>query len=496
MKTTKRFIFTTFMLVSLGVTGLMTACNDQLTLEPISQISNASFWKTEDDALGGMYGMYARLRDQVRTNLFLWGEARSEMMDRSLGGTNNYERYYQNSLDRNFAGPDWTGLYTVVHDANLLIKNVPNIPFGSEADKNAVLAQAYTMRAYVYFIMVRTWGGVPLVTEPTEGYSPDMTQRRKAPVADIFALIKQDLDQAVSLFPDNAFTPGRFFWSKPAALTLKADVYLWTGKRLNGGNPDFETALTALEDAKNADLELLSNYSQIFTYNNKGNKEILMAVRFQELEVASQVAYQDMYMSSAFLPPDLDDATAAAIGTLGGNPYWRVSDEVREQFTDDDQRKRATYLDIYMNQGQDFYGSIMMKFKGTVIGGARQFLDDFIVYRYADLLLMIAEAKNALGQDPSEEMNLVRSRAYGEHAADHVFTSTTPEANDDAILKERLLELALEGKRWWDLVRFDQAFERVPSLRDRADERYLLLFPISETTLSLEPNVEQNDGYN
>lgn len=496
MKTTKRFIFTTFMLVSLGVAGLMTACNDRLALEPISQISNASFWKTEDDALGGVYGMYARLRDQVRTNLFLWGEARSEMMDRSLGGTNNYERYYQNSLDRNFAGPDWTGLYTVIHDANLLIKNVPNISFESEADKNAVLAQAYTMRAYAYFIMVRTWGGVPLVTEPTEGYSPDMTQRRKAPVADIFALIKQDLDQAMSLYPDNAFTPGRFFWSKPAALTLKADVYLWTGKRLNGGNPDFELALAALGDAKNADLELLSNYSQIFTYNNKGNKEILMAVRFQELEVAGQVAYQDMYMSSAFLPPNLDEATAAAIGTLGGNPYWQIADEVRAQFTDDDQRKAATYLDIFTNNGQDHYGTVQMKFKGTVIGGARQFIDDFVIYRYADILLMLAEAKNALGMDPTEEMNMVRERAYGEQFANHVFVNGNPEANDEAILQERLFEFTLEGKRWWDLVRFGKAFELVPSLRDRADEQHLLLFPISETTLSLEPNVEQNDGYN
>lgn len=220
-----------------------------------------------------------------------------------------------------------------------------------------------------------------------------------------------------------------------------------------------------------------------------------MAVRFQELEVGNIIPYQDMYMSSAFLPPSMDDATRDAIGTLGGNPYWRISNEVRVQFSDDDQRKSATYLDIFTDSGQRYYGTIQMKFKGTVIGGARQFLDDYIIYRYADVLLLTAEAKNALGQDPSAEINQIRQRAYGAEHANHEFVSTDQETNDVEILRERLLELTLEGKRWWDVVRFGKAFELVPTLRDRAGEQHLLLFPISETTLSLEPNVDQNDGY-
>ncbi|GGG79558.1 membrane protein [Parapedobacter pyrenivorans] len=483
-------------LAMLVATMILSSCQDNLSLDPISEISNSSFWKTEDDARGGMYGMYTRFRSEAQTKLFLWGEARSDVMERSLGGTNNYERYYLNSLDRNFAGPDWMGLYTVVHDANLLIKNVPNIPFADESDKQAILAQAHTMRAFVYFIMARTWGGVPLVTDPTEGYSPDMTQRVKAPVSEIFGLIKQDIDQALAYYPDNTFPTGRFFWSKPAALTLKGDVYLWTAKRQGGGDSDAEIAMAALNEARNADVTLLDDFSQVSAYGNKGNKEIVMAIRFQELETGNISAYQDMYMSSAFLSADMDEATRAAIGTLGGNPYWRISDEVRPQFSDADQRKAATYLDIFTNGGQDHYGAVQLKFKGTVIGGARQFIDDFVIYRYADILLLLAEAKNVLGMDPTEEMNAVRERAYGEQFASHVFVNADPEANDEAILQERLFEFALEGKRWWDLVRFGKAFELVPSLRDRADEQHLLLFPISETTLSLEPNVEQNDGYN
>lgn len=479
----------------LAATMVVSSCRDTLSLNPISEISNASFWKTEDDAWGGLYGMYARLRAQAQSNLFLWGEARSELLDRSLGGTNNYERYYQNSLDRNFAGPDWRGLYTVVHDANLIIKQVPNIMFTNEADKNEVLAQAHAMRAYAYFLMVRTWGRVPLVTEPTEGYTPDLTQRVRTPVNEIFSLIKQDINQAIGLFPNNNLGAGRMFWSKPAVQTLKADVYLWTSKREGGGNADAQTALDAINDARTANAGLLDDYAQIFDYNNKGNREILLAIRFQELEVGNIVPYQDMYMSSAFLPPAMDEATRAAIGTLGGNPYWRISNEVRTQFSDDDQRKAATYLDIFTDNGERYYGTIQMKFKGTVVGGARQFLDDYIIYRYADVLLLAAEAKNALGQDPSDEINQLRQRAYGTAFENHRFVSQSQAANDEEILRERLFELSLEGKRWWDLVRFDKAFELVPTLQERANEQHLLLFPISETTLSLEPNVDQNDGY-
>ena len=131
-----------------------------------------------------------------------------------------------------------------------------------------------------------------------------------------------------------------------------------------------------------------------------------------------------------------------------------------------------------------------------VEAGVRYFKDDVILYRYADVLLMKAEAKNALGQDPSAEINQVRQRAYGTAFAQHTFVSGSKEQNDDAILQERLLELAFEGKRWWDLVRFNKAFDLVPSLQNRKGQNHLLLFPISSYILSLEPQIQQNAGYN
>jgi len=481
------------------------ACTKSLELEPISEISNSSFWKTENDATAALNGMYARLRIPAASNFYMWGEARSEIMGPSLAGTAGLEIYYQNILDkRNISSTQvvsnntWLSLYAIVHDANLILKNVPGIQFTSEAAKKSILAQAYTMRAFIYFQMTKIWGDVVLVTEPSNDLSPETIHKERSPKSEVMAFIKKDINDAVSLFENNKFSTGRNRWSKPAALALKADVYLWSGKRMNAGNADIQTALEALNEIENSDVALLDNFSSVFEYNNKGNKEIVMSVNFKDGE-SGGTSFGFMYMHSLFMPTNIDQETKNAIGAFGGAPYWAPTALVRNQFTQDDQRKKASFLEIYTYDNQNnktYFGSLGYKFKGVEIGGQRQFLDDVVLYRYADILLMKAEAKNVLGQDPSIEINKVRKRAYQNNFSAHIFANGNKVQNDEAILKERLLELIFEGKRWWDLIRFDKAFDIVPSLISRKGQDYLLLFPIAESTLSLEPKVKQNPGFN
>ncbi len=475
------------------------SCGKELDLKPVSQISNSSFWKTENDATGALFGMYTRLRTEASSNLFLLGEARSESLGRSLAAATN-EQFITNSLTSADAGPDWTGFYRTIHDANLILKYVPGITFTSEAVKNNILAQAYAMRAYVYFVITRSWGDATIITEPTEGYNSGTNQKIRSPQVEVFKLIKEDIEKALTLFPDNNFATGRNVWSKPATQALKGDVFLWTAKRLNGGTTDLTAALSALTEVEIADVTLLPNFEQIFDYTNKGNKEILMAVRFQDIEVTAHNIHQNMYISSVYMPVNADAESKQAIGVLGGAPFMTISNTARTQFTSDDLRKKPTFTEIYTVNAttgvRTFYGSAVLKFNGFVnSGGVRMFLDDIILYRFADVLLMKAEAKNALGQDPSVEMNRVRQRAYGPNFSSHVFVSGTKEQNDADILQERLFEMIFEGKRWWDLVRFGKAFDLVPSLQSRRGQDHLLLFPISDVTLSLEPNVKQNPGY-
>ena len=455
------------------------------------------FWTSEDNAKGALNGMYVRFRDQTAGNMFMWGESRGGTLSYGLQASEGLERYFENTLDPNFAGPEWLRLYTIIHDANLIIKYVPEISFTHEEDRNRLLAEAYTMRAFIYFTMAKTWGGVPLVTEPTEGYDSETTFRERASVEEIFAQIKDDLNSALSLYPDNSLSAGKASWSKPSTNALKGDVYLWTAKRMGGGDADLQTALSALEDADVSELALQESFDDIFRYDNKGNSEVLMAVHFRDLE--SGTNYNgNMYIRDDQIPAGADPAVLEKLGQGGGLNRWGPSSVVTSAFSDDDQRKDASYLSISIpgEGGQmEPYANVVTKLRGYIDPSGRRFLDDVVLYRYADLLLMIAEAKNALGQDPSAEINLVRQRAYGDHFEAHRFVDMGQVANEEEILQERLLELAFEGKRWWDLVRFDKAFELVPSLQGRESEQHLLLWPISLGTISLNSKITQNPGY-
>lgn len=489
-----QYIVYMFMVSSLMFTF---SCTEEIELTPDSVITVNSFWKTEQDARGGLYGMYNQFRAHAANDHYLFGGARSEEMDgKGIQNPDWRRNYFGNTLTVNTLHQDWQQTYRVINFANLIIRNVPDIEFSDESDKNDMIAQAYAMRAYIYFLMAKTWGDLPLVTDPVEGYDPETTFKERTPVDEIFDLIKSDIDQALALFPNNQFPEGRSIWSKPAVNTLKGNVYLWTGKRMGGGTADITTALNALEEAENADVLLLDNFSDIFDYNNKGNQEIIFAAHFRDLEAGNNY-FSTMYLQVTDYPNNIDEETKERLGTGGGFNWWAPTALVRNQFNDDDQRRDATFLEIYTLEDDDpsYLTSVVLKGNGFVEAGERRFVDDIIIYRYADLLLLKAEAKNALEQDPSPEINTVRKRAYGDTFPAHEFINGSKEENDEAILQERLFELAFEGKRWWDLVRFGKAFEKVPSLQGRAGQDHLLLFPIPQETMTLNSKIQQNPGY-
>ncbi len=475
---------------------LVGACTEALNVEPTSVITTNNFWRTEEDANGALMGMYVELRN-LSQGLHQLGEHRSEVMTPGLFGEGVFI-LHRNEMNADTPGhPDWSGFYRAINTANLILKNVPTINFASDARKNNVIAQAYAMRAYLYFTMTKTWGDLILRTEPTEGFGADVTLREREPQSVVLAQIKQDIEQALQLFPDHTFSSGRAVWSKAATHALKGDVYLWTARRMGGGNPDLNIALEALNQVEQADVGLLENFEDVFRFENKGNREILMSIRHQDLEPGNYLWF--MWIIGAAAPSNIDQETRERIFPIGGGQGLMVLHErVRNQFTNDDTRRDATFFEIETIEpdgSRTYLTNIQQKFQGTIIGGNRVFLSDPIIYRYADVLLMKAEAKNALGQDPSHEINLIRQRAYKDNFDAYAFVNGDQGDNDSEILKERLLELVLEGKRWWDLVRFGKAFDLVPALQNRADQEHLLLFPISNTVLSQEPLVVQNPGY-
>jgi len=480
-------------MIVMSVIFIITSCSDQLEVDPTSVITSNSFWKSEGDAQGALVGMYVNLRSLASRNLYYLGEARADILQLGTVGSGGWDTYYNHLLTPENAGPSWQNFYTLINSANLIIKYVPEIEFADEANKNQILAQAYAMRAYTYFVMTKTWGDLIIRTEPVEGVSSDITIKERESVESVFSLIKSDIDTSLELFPDNTFASGKTMWSKPSVNALKGEVYLWSAKQLGGGATDLNTALTALEEIEAADVSLLADYSEIFNYDNKANEEILMSVKFAQYETGDNY-FADMYLIQSALPSDITSETQDYLLPIGGNNITVPTDSFKESFSPDDSRKDATFYEIYLTD-DSYYTTVNVKGRGTVVSGSRLFLDDYILFRYADVLLMKAEAKNALGQDPSAEINAVRERAYGEAFPEHVFVSGSIEENDEAILEERKLEFGFEGKRWWDLVRFNKAVEMLPSLAALDNPESKILFPISVSVLSLEPLVEQNPGY-
>src|SRR5690606_1421391 len=114
----------------------------------------------------------------------------------------------------------------------------------------------------------------------------------------------------------------------------------------NGGNADLQTALSALEEVKTTDVMLLPGFDNIFRYDNKGNKEIIMAVHFRDLE-SGNTFFTNFYLQAAQIPANLDDKAKELIGAGGGQNYHTLRPEVRNLFTPDDSRRDATFIEAY-----------------------------------------------------------------------------------------------------------------------------------------------------
>ena len=171
------------------------------------------------------------------------------------------------------------------------------------------------------------------------------------------------------------------------------------------------------------------------------------------------------------------------------------------RYDDGDSRKWATITAAYnlVSGTYKIAGAFVSKYQGEQNAGSRQYTNDFPIYRYADLLLMLAEAKIILGENPATEINAVRQRAYGtNYNASTLGYPIQPVDADpkEAILQERYLEFIFEGKRWYDLRRMDASgayvfkYTTVP-----ASQAYKLLWPIDRNTLTNNRALEQTTGY-
>lgn len=519
--------------------SLMSLTNcDSLDVEPVSSITDNNYWKSEAHFTAFNQGIHALFRERSY-DFFRLGEVRCNI----YGGTDSFggeaaqgnSLMPLNALNANNVGiGNYASMYTAINQINLMIAKTTDTEILTEETKNYYLGETYGMRAFLYFQLLRSWGAVIIHSDYTSGTSLDLANLAKGVSSEeeVMQFIKDDIQASEKAFNNNySFKLARNHWSLPATKVLKGEVYLWSGKQMGGGSSDYQTAKTALEDVKNADVELINDFSKIFAYDNKLNKEIIFAIHNgkDEFNLWNDSWRANMVPQQAYLP---NFCTAEGI-SFGKTPLSDVNGMIKFQLRDDvyhkvfregDTRRDASLVPVYKKEDNviKFVSCFAFKYQGVLLDGAslRSFLEDAPVYRYADCLLLLAEAKALLGEDPAAEINAVRKRAYGEeyfnqHQAEVAYPNDNKAVVTDLILgdidvysankyikpdnagaletvlKERLRELMFEGKRWYDIRLAGWDYVHAYSLA----EQHRMLWPINQDVLTNNTALKQTPGY-
>jgi len=488
---------------------VFSSCEKELDLTSPSELTAAGFWDTEEGVRTAHTGMYANLRSSA-SNFWLLGEIRSDIWGgRTYESASNVALIESNISEATAPFGGWAGLYTRIHRINDFLLNAPTVEFVNENEKNHLIAQAYGLRAMYYYTLLKTWGEVPIIIEPVGTIDPANLSKPRSSQAEVMSLIKSDLETSLNTFgTDDSFWAGnRNFWSKAATLALKGDVYIWSGNLLGGGSSDFTIAKAALQEISSMEVALESNISDLWGVGNEGNSEFIFAIQYRQDEASN--FYNSLTGRSTEINPQLNDKGVSMSDFIiaGANRYGQSEKTILLLDDNDDSRKDATFIRLYIDDNGGagyptysepaYFGSIFNKFLGQVIGSERIFENDVPIYRYADVLLLLAEAKNLLGEDPSGEINQIRERAYGANYVvdNHGYSNGSQIDNTNAILDERYKEFVGEGKRWWDLRRAGDNFVISNISFLNSGDEFKLLLPITTDMVGRNPALQQTPGY-
>ncbi|HEA23143.1 hypothetical protein LCGC14_1119260 [marine sediment metagenome] len=483
------------------------SCEKEIELDPISGIPGTGFLDNESAARLAHTGLYASFRG-YNFSYFRLGEVRSDL----YGGTTfesatDIELINQTINSTNIPFGNWGGFYTLIHRMNDFLVNVPEIEFADNSEKQQLLGQVYGLRAFIYYTMLKTWGAVPITIEPFDTTADVTTlNRARSSKEEVMQLIKDDIQRSLTEFgTDNSFFKGKkIYWSKAATLALKGDAFIWSGEVLNGGIADFTEAKSALEQVSGIGVSLEPNFMDLWDIENENNDEFIFTLSYERDQ--STNFYNGVFTGRATEINQTWDATGTSFANEifnGGNRYG-PSEKLLLKLDDTLDSRRATFSRLYSDDlghipfdENNYVGAILNKFLGVVEAGSRINVNDVPIYRHADVLLLLAEAKNNLGENPSTEINLIRQRAYAENYDDAVqgFVNASNDENKVAILDERLKEFVGEGKRWWDLRRAggNYIFDEIETLLE--SEAFKLQLPISPDMIGRNSLLEQTEGW-
>ncbi|WP_028297251.1 RagB/SusD family nutrient uptake outer membrane protein [Olivibacter sitiensis] len=490
----KKIIYTCFFAVAL----LVAACQkDYLERVPLDTINTENYYKTAADAIAAVNGAYQPLQWPKLYNMRMWTTdiwAGNSQVGAG-GGTDGIETQdianFVTTTDNAAALDVWRGPAPGILRCNTVLQRIPDIEMDEEL-KNRILGEAKFLRAHYYFVLVQLFGDVPLILLP-QGPEDDLYPPR-TPKAEVYQQIIQDLAEAIGQLPTaqsyGAEDKGRA--SKGAAAGLLAKVYVTLGQ--------YEQALPYITQVEGMGYSLNANYANNFNPSMKNGVESLFEVQYIGKTSADfwSDANQASWLSTFMGPRNSNMAE-------GGWGWNQPTSEFVNAYENGDLRKDAT---IFYEGGPNFDGQAYRASYSSTGYNVRKFIVsrsiaptydaspmNFPVLRYADILLLKAEALNELGRtvEAEEPLNQVRSRA-GLPAV----SGLGQDAFRQKVLHERRMELAFEGHRWFDLVRVGNGQYGLNFLHSigklNATQKHLLL-PIPQQERDANSNLTQNNGY-
>jgi hypothetical protein len=478
-----------YTIISVVLMFLTTSCEDFLDKSPNGVLSTSNFYQSEDDAVAAVNAAYTPLSGFWLENIAFEKDILSDDAVKGQGidlaALTNFDNLNFNAGD-GVVATLWGAFYQGIHYCNLVLDYTPAIDM-DENVKNRVLGEAYFLRAFYYYNLAIRFGGVPLV-RTTLG--ADKTPA-KSTIDETWLFIEEDLLAAAEKLPlKSGYGAGDIGRAdKGAALSLLGTAYLFHQK----WQESFD-AFKKVIDSK--EYSLLPQFGNLFKPEYDNGPESVFETQSKGGEDA---AYSNGFN---FWVRPRNGSTIFGLG------FCMPTQDLVNEFEANDPRLRYTVIrdgDIISEEVKDYpfqaawapeTGMSCGKYVVDVPVGvyAEKHEQNMKNIRYAEVLLGYAEAAFRVGNksEAAAKINMVRARARGGN------TSVLPDvsSSDDlfkAIVHERRVELALEGKRYFDLVRWELAESELGASGYQPARKGL--YPIPQTELDVNPNLKQNAGY-
>lgn len=460
----------------LGLTILLGSCTKVLDQEPKNEVETDIVLADAKGAAAAVTGLYNQLQDgsYYGRNFQIISDVSSEQAQ-SIGTWDFYREMdtYQLSTGNTEVGNFYSRGFKAIYVANTILDQVPGIPGIADANKNAMLGQAYFVRALAYFDLVRVFGGIPgvvgtlglpMVTAVSEPGVIDSPPR--ASLTDTYNQIEADLRQSLDLLPEANTLPAvsaRFTATKAGARALLSRLYLYLGR--------YQDVITYSDLVINDPFYAL-NPSYVDIFASKGTSESIFELNYGSVDRSG--------MRNWYYP-----TSAGGRGDLASHSSFV-------------QRAKADAND---DRGKMFAMTTPTSglYYPTKYGKAGD-IDNFHILRISEMFLNRAEAKARIGVDLEgalADMNIVRTRAKAA-----ALNPVGQQAILTAIWDEQQLEFAYEGHSYFDIIRSGRAltsFVNMPRLNSpnsiTLTEIDRVIFPIPLFEVNANPNIEQNEAY-